>query len=107
MNEVRENEINEAKGLNNDVEDIEADFDSELDSRYDDYLNGKNCMEVNYGGEPGEYEYGQDKYGKYAYGIYKEGATSEMMPPTTRCWMVLQSGQLTAVISCRKRPRPS
>ena len=80
MNEVRENEINEAKGLNNDVEDIEADFDSELDSRYDDYLNGKNCMEVNYGGEPGEYEYGQDKYGKYAYGIYKEGATSERNP---------------------------
>lgn len=46
MDEVKENEINEAKEFNNDNENIEPDFDSELDSRYDDYLNGKSKEEL-------------------------------------------------------------
>lgn len=46
MDEVKKNEINEAKEFDNDNENIEPDFDSELDSRYDDYLNGKSKEEL-------------------------------------------------------------
>ena len=46
MDEIRENDVNEAKEENSDVEEIDQDFDRELDSRYDDYLKGKSKEEL-------------------------------------------------------------
>jgi hypothetical protein len=37
----------------------------------------------------------------------KEGAESAMTPPTTKGWMVLQSGQVIISICCPMNPLPS